>query len=151
MLRAFGPLGGEGPSRAFTRFFAGHSNACTNACPQPLPHCFSMHPLSTVPLSRKGVLPPPPPSLRALFCRQVHLHYVNDGLTTRPACSAHWSVPTTARPLAEAIPNCYGHLVLEVNKIGQHQHLHPNAQLPKGTTAATWLLCLLCAVPSQLC
>lgn len=151
MLRAFGPLGRGGLSRAFTRFFAGHSNACRNALPQPLPYGFSMRPLSIVPPSRKGVLPPPPPSLGALFCQQVHLHHITAGLTTPPGCSAHCSVPTTARPLAGAHPSCYENLVLEVNNLVNTNTCSRNAQLSQGTAAAAWLLCSLYAVASQLC
>lgn len=150
MLRAFGPLGGEGPSRAFTGFFAGHSNACTTALPQPLPCGLSLPPLPTVPLSRKGVLPPPPPSLGALFCQQARLHHSTAGLATPPACSAHCFVLLATRALAATHPCCCGDLVLEVNNLVNTTTCSKNEQLSQDTAAAAWLLCSLCAVGSQL-
>lgn len=151
MLRAFGPLGREGPSRAFTRFFAGRSSACTQPLPQPLPSAFSMLPLSTGPLSPKGVLPPPPPSLGALFGQQAHLHHTTAGAVTPPACSPPCSVLPATRALTAAHPSCCGHLVLEVNNLVNTCTCSPSSQILQGTAAIVWLLCLMCAVATMLC
>jgi hypothetical protein len=110
-------LGGGRAVASIYEIFAGHSNACRKTLPQPQAYVLSMPPLSTVPLSRKGVLPPPPPSLGATFCQQAHLHHSTAGLATPPCCSADYFLPPAARALSTAHPTCCGHLVLEVNNL----------------------------------
>jgi hypothetical protein len=152
LLRAFGPLGREGPSRTFTtRFCAGLSNACQILLPRPLPHGFMKRPLSIGPLPLKGVLPPPPPSLGALFYQQAHLDHSTAGLATTPSCSAHYSVLPAARAMPGAHPCGSVHLVLEVNNLVNTTTCTQNEQSSQGTAAAAWLLCSMCAVASQHC
>jgi hypothetical protein len=151
LLRAFGPLEREGPSRAFTGFFAGRCNAPTTSLPQPLPLGSSLPPLSTVPLSRKGNLPPPPPSLGALLRHQAQLHHTIAGLATPSARSPYCAVLPVTRLLAGVHHSCYGHLVLEVNCLVNTSTCTPSAQIIQGTAAAAWLLCSLCAVAPLLC
>jgi hypothetical protein len=103
--------------RRYEVFLAGHSTASQKPLPQSLPIGFLKPPLSTVPLSHKGVVPPPPPFLGALFCNQAQPHHSTAGSVLPTRHPAHCCVLPGARAASDARSSCCWHLVWEVNNL----------------------------------
>ncbi len=142
---------GERASPTRSKFFGRSQHRLQKTLPQPLPCGFSKPPLSTGPLSHKGVLPPPTPSLGALFCQQAQPHQSTAGSVMRTQRPPHCSVPPGTRAASEAHPSCCWVLVLEVNFLVNTYTCSQDAQLFQGRAGAAGLQCSLCVVASQLC